>query len=609
MGLSNHINSNVIEYSPRSRTPLAPRTTSPTQVAAKQVRRKTSFVLRADSSEEIASPHDSIFDAFYFPATSSDENSNRIELITFPDCSTLVSSDDSRGNDENNREQGAAADQHTIGDTEFRYGHGTVLETITEKRSCATIGTLARAKSVDNTPNFPLLHHRDSFSIAKSPRKASFSVGDDIALIKSSYHEACAMIERTTCGALPIHEIYAQPKAPIHAPLQRPPTPPGMPSWTAAQTIPPCRSPGSSQTGSSTLSRLRSFLGISASGAAQPTPGANPVNRAVSAPVRGGRTPRFRPPRSAYGPIDQHPFNNAPVATVHWGCQQLVEGASTNVQESRSPKHTGKRRLGPKVQFTPSATARDPEAVALQTAIKSSSTSALHPITSMEPIPGNDGSHSPPRQIQCLHRKGRLAALKALKEKLNHANTTPSDNDYTILPSYPANRQASVSSKAPTPTSSPTRLNSITSINVEEFGVVDHEASRTVSVSSTAHLMPGALLDRSSLIRESLPLPVETVRSHTPLSQIPENPIRCWKCRLETVFSRIDQWWMKSTSFACFLCCGFDVDDDMSVSYGSMSGDRGMSAYSATLRGDAGSSREDMLRPRRVVLESTPVVL
>ena len=602
MGLSNHINSNIIEYSPRPRTPLAPRTTSQTQVAAKQVRRKTSFILRADSSEEISSPHDSIFDTFYFSATSSDENSSRIELVTVPNCSTLVSSYGSRGNDENNREQGAAADQHTIGDVEFRYGHGTVLETITEKRSCATIGALARAKSVDGMPNFLFLHHRDSFSVAKSPRrKASFSV-DDIALIKSSYHEACAMIERTTCGALPIRQIYAQPKAPIHAPLQRPLTPPGMPSWTEAQTIPPCRSRGSSQTGSSTRSRLRSFLGISASGTAQPISGANPVNRAVSAPVRGRRAPRFRPPRSAYGPIDQQPFNNAPVVTVHRGCQQLVDRASTNVQESSPPKHTGKRRLSQKVRFRPSATARDSEVVALQTATQSSSASALHPITSMEPIPGNDESHNPPRQTQCLRRKGRVATLKALKENLTHTNTTPSNNDYTILPSYPANREASVLSKAPTPTSSPTRLNSITYINVEEFGVVDHEASRTVSVSSTAHLMSGALLDCSSLTLESLPLPIETVRSHTSLSQIPEQPIRCWKCRLETVFSRIDQWRMKSTSFARFLCCGFDVDDDMGVSYGSIRGDRGMSAYGATLRGDAGSSREDVLGPRRVVL-------
>ena len=89
--------------------------------------------------------------------------------------------------------------ERTVRDEEFRYGRGTVLDTIAEKHSNGTIRSLARPRSADNVCNIPFLAHRDSFIVTKSPRrKHSFSV-DDVQLINRSYHEMC-------------HEIYASPK-------------------------------------------------------------------------------------------------------------------------------------------------------------------------------------------------------------------------------------------------------------------------------------------------------------------------------------------------------------------------------------------------------------
>jgi hypothetical protein len=48
----------------------------------KQVRRKSSFILRGDSSEDFPSPHDSIFEAYSFSAANSDESSHKVELVS-----------------------------------------------------------------------------------------------------------------------------------------------------------------------------------------------------------------------------------------------------------------------------------------------------------------------------------------------------------------------------------------------------------------------------------------------------------------------------------------------------------------------------------------------
>jgi len=95
-------------------------------------------------------------------------------------------------NDENSRIVSPSNFMDTI---QFRYGNGTVLDTITEQKSYTTIRSKARTKSADNSPSIPFLCHRDSFIISKTPRRQiSFSL-DDIEEIKKSYHDACAVIE------------------------------------------------------------------------------------------------------------------------------------------------------------------------------------------------------------------------------------------------------------------------------------------------------------------------------------------------------------------------------------------------------------------------------
>lgn len=97
--------------------------------------------------------------------------------------------------------------ERTIQDSEFRYGCGTVLDTITEKNSNGTMRSVPCPRSADNIHNIPFLGHRDSFLVAKSPRRQhSFSL-DDVHLINRSYHEVC-------------HEIYASPKVSIQLSLK-----------------------------------------------------------------------------------------------------------------------------------------------------------------------------------------------------------------------------------------------------------------------------------------------------------------------------------------------------------------------------------------------------
>ncbi|KAH7346891.1 hypothetical protein BKA65DRAFT_376894, partial [Rhexocercosporidium sp. MPI-PUGE-AT-0058] len=249
----------------------------------------------------------------------------------------------------------------------FRYGHGTALDTITEQKSFTTIRSKARTKSADNSPSLPFLSHRDCFTISKTPRRQiSFSL-DDILEIKKSYHDACAVIEQEICKPLLAPEVYAEPKAPIQAPPDRPPTPPGMPSWTESQIllIPRRRQSQLPQAPRQNMvQRFFNFSGLTTKSRDE----APEERRIASSPVRGRTAPRFRPPKSVYGPIDQHPFAIAPITKIQ------------SDPPSSIPKPKGKRlQKEQRVRFTPSATARDSEANILQAAIESTSATAPNP--------------------------------------------------------------------------------------------------------------------------------------------------------------------------------------------------------------------------------------
>jgi hypothetical protein len=583
------------------RMPLSPRAVSPTPPIQKQIRRKHSFVLRGDSSEEIPSPHDSIFEAYYFSAANSEESSHKIELVSISKHDIPGATVDSGGNDENSRQLTTPANPCFVDDIEFRYGHGTVLETITEQKSCNTIRETARTKSADDLPKFPSLTHRDSFVLAKTPRrKHSFSV-DDLALIKQNYHEACAMIEREIRKPLPVHKIYAQPKNPIHPPVYRPPTPPGMPSWTAAQNLSPRVRGTHNQP--SVQNRLQRFLHLPASGItlSSRVPAAN-LTRSVSAPLHARIAPRFRPPRSVYGPIDRHPFLNAPVAKVVElpptapPADPASGGARTG---SRLPKPSGKRKLGQRVRFTPSATARDSEMMSLQAAIVSTTAAAVHPLAPVEATPIDTRSLT--ALPHCPHRKGRREALKVHKISLNHHGSLPPSNEYLPLPVQSPPREDSTS-RCLSPLPSPTNPFSLASsrnnsLNTVDSGIFDSQPSCTTSFSSTTHLMTGAL-------RPISPTPdseyFRTSYTREPENSFPQKEPWCWKCNVEKVFAKMDQMWMQSAGCFCIVCCGVDLDDDMSLSRGN--------GLTSSVHHNVPGRRfgQEVVGPRRVILDETP---
>ena len=242
-----------------------------------QIRRKTSFHKGWDSSEDLPSPHNSIYEAYQVSNKSFEEVGNVFNADAWPKATpklshlsaphevlryelapaTVQRSDENNGNPQSPLSPLTPFIPFAINDAQFRYGKGTLLDSIPEKKSNATIHNLSRTLSANNLETIPLL---TPSSAAKSPRrKLSFST-NDIPLISNSYHKAIAMIEKS---AQPVYEVYAGPKGPIDEPPVRRLTPPGMPSWTEVQ-------------------------------------------RSAARDWR-----RYRRLRSAYGPIDQHPYSRA----------------------------------------------------------------------------------------------------------------------------------------------------------------------------------------------------------------------------------------------------------------------------------------------------------
>lgn len=581
MDINQNIFSTDGEVSYEFRAPLSEMPSS-TNIPAKQIRRKSSFVVRVDSSEDPPSIHDSIFEAVYISPNNSDEVGSGIELITLDNRGS--NSQGTAINDENAR-HGGSPDDGAIDDLDFLYGRGTVLDTITEQKSFGTLQTLPKEKnSIDNLPNFPFVRHRDSFALGQNPRrKQAFSL-DDIDMMQSSYHDACAMIERETHKQLPVHEIYAEPRTPLHAPLERPQTPEGMPSWTASQSLPRATQPAP-QTSSHPGNRFRRFFKFTIRKPVSSTP----VNtRSVSDPVRGRQAPRFRPPRSVYGLIEQHPFNNAPMApVVHLGA------GSTRISTLKGKNKTN-RKTSQQVRFTPSATARDSETTALRVAIESTSALAPHPIMPFDdPLP-------PVVKIKCTHKKGRAALAKAT-HNLNHGATIPPSNEYVITPPSPS-PDNSMATPWPSRTTSPSRpVSAMSSVRSEDLAFMGSSVVPPMAISSTAHLMSGAILTSPSPQPNHLPQP-EVMLSPVVKPCPKPKELWCWKCKFQTAAEKVDHWAMQSVGCFAFICCGYDFNDDGSyVAYSAANGSRIDNVGGGpNLRGGGGSDGMERLGPRRV---------
>jgi len=233
--------------------------------------------------------------------------------------------------------------------------------------------------------------------------------------------------------------------------------------------------------------------------------------------------------------------------------------------------------------------------MSLQAAIVSTSASAVHPLALLGPTP--IATYSLPVLPHCPHRQGRREALKALKNNLNNDGSSPPSNEYLALPLQSPPHEGSMSqllSPLPSPTNpSPLAYSRHNSLNTVDSGAVDSQPSRTTSFSSTSQLMSEALRSSS---------PTSTSNTCGLGNAITKEPW-CWKCNVEKGFAKIDQLWMQSAGCFCMVCCGVDIDDDISLS-------RENGANRSTHHNvPGGMFGQEVLGPRRVILEETPVML
>jgi hypothetical protein len=349
-----------------ARTPLEPQTNSSSPASSlqqeKRVRHKLSFIRRLDSSESLPSSHESIFIAEYLSPVNSEDSGYKGEPWQILNLDSLTHSPaipNSTG-DENGIENGHEPQLFLpIGNTPILYGHGTPLATIIEQKS--SFGTIRTSKATTPTRSLERRHSSSDITppnLSTTPRPQSLDRQNSASSISSIYlgllsaddvdlrthsHSDLSILSRNRSSRylssvaehpIRISEIYAEPKLPVLPPLERPSTPPGMPSWTAAQQHRPVPSTG--PRGWSlrfTSHRVQRFLRLSqdsdsrGESSAEPTSAYSsgygirgpwddaPQRRAISTPILTGQiTPRFRPTRSGHGignALELHPFSRA----------------------------------------------------------------------------------------------------------------------------------------------------------------------------------------------------------------------------------------------------------------------------------------------------------
>ncbi|OBT61869.1 hypothetical protein VE03_08735 [Pseudogymnoascus sp. 23342-1-I1] len=552
------------------RSPLIPHTntkpTATTGKSAKQISRKSSFARRLDSSESIPSSHGSIFAAEYVSPHASEDGGYRIEKWQAIGSSARPSAIEEQpqlllGNDENS-EVGLP-----VGNTPILYGHGTALTTIIEQKSSTTtmrtistpspVRTLTRPRSTSD-----LSSSSASASVQKHPPKASpirgeFSISgmihrlasfsdEDVGSIKLSWPEGYDPIANNPKGAVKsstdggpsevqetaFREIYAQPLSPIQPPIERPATPPGMPSWTAAQqqrrpravSSPPVRTGGFHRA----TARVQRFFGYEplsragnrASGSASGHGfcGAWDIvpsrRRCVSVPntaVSGA--PRFRPPRSGHGitSLEMHPFARAEARPSTAGIQEATTtgrrissapaaaGGSRSSRRSSEPlpprpvKPKGKRKPGQRVRFT-------------------SSTAVVTAASQIQPVD------------QTLYRQRAISLSSCRHRRVKAPNLPPQE----ITPS-PVSGEASMSQTLP---------------QVLPAGSLDSHPDHL----PTSSLLP-AVSDQE---------PARSVE-HSPEPSLKPKKGECWKCRVKIVVAQVNEVGKSCVMLCCWHCCRIDV--------------------------------------------------
>lgn len=577
----------------RSRPALLTETNAPYPTAAilqtQQIRRKSSFIHRIDSSEDQPSSHESIFEAEYVSNVNSEDSGQRLDsrpTTTANPLGGIAFSSMIAHNDENARERPIYL---SVVETPILYGHGTPLATIIEQKSATTMRTTTPALSRPRfTPDFssclapatPRLAYCDSMellstSTMSSPRRRNSFSADDLELIKRSYHDACTTIARNARRAFPVDEIYAQPRRPVVPPPNRPGTPPGMPSWTAAQIAPrnTARNQVQATVVNGTTNRLQRFFRIQPRSlelaSRVPVTAANihssrgprdEITRTVSRPLPGStevlRYRPFRPPRSGYGtgPLD-HPFLRAGLANRKSNDAPTTSGLSpqavgSSARAVRSNAVAGKRGRK-QVQRARSLTSR-----------RAPNDSSAYV---------REGNASVPPE-QCHHRRGRIATMRNLSSSIQVPESDPSIARYTALPNNIPREVAQFSNEPPL-------VAEQSNLNAIDFPTCPLISS-TIEQSPSPNAVPTSSTPRLPVNQPTIQAPIET----RPLNQ------QCWRCRVSFLFDKIDDIWDNTTHWCCWYCCGVDMDDNDDLL-------------------SAGIGREALLRPRRVLLDGDSVIV
>ncbi|OBT74479.1 hypothetical protein VF21_06932 [Pseudogymnoascus sp. 05NY08] len=552
------------------RSPLIPHTnTKPVAIAAKsakKVSRKSSFARRLDSSESIPSSHGSIFAAEYVSPHASEDGGFKIEKWQAIGSSVRLSATEEQAppllSVDENSDVGLP-----VGNTPILYGHGTALTTIIEqKSSMATLRTISTPSPV-RTLTRPrstsdLSSSSASAFILKQPPKASpirgeFSISgmihrlasfsdEDVGTIKLSWPEGYDPIANKPKEATKssvdrgpsetqetaFREIYAQPLSPIQPPIERPATPPGMPSWTAAQqqrrpravSSTPART-GGFQRATARVQRFFGFEPLSragnrASGSAHGHGLCGPWDmvpsrrRCVSVPntvVSGA--PRFRPPRSGHGvtSLELHPFARAearPTAT------RTQEATTTGRRISPAPATAGGSRSSRR---------------------------------SSEPVP-----------VRPVKPKGKRKAGQRVRFTSSTAAVAAASQTQPDGPN--AGRQRAIFAK-------PCRHRRVKTPNLPPHGIVSSAVTGETSVPQTLPqgLPAGSLENHPDHLPSSPLVPAasgqEPDGSTEPSSapSLKSQKGECWKCRVKTAMAQVNDVLESCTMLCCWCCCGIDV--------------------------------------------------
>lgn len=577
------------------RGPLIPQTNSnPRPLPIKPLRRKSSFISRVDSSEEMPNSHESIFMAEYL-SSNSEDSSHKIELHPIQKSTAPNHTDDI---------DASRSISPSVGNTVIKYGHGTPLTTIVEQKSRATLRTVdsemlqtsGSELAVASTTSC-LLGHRNSLELPSTvtlriPRRRKSFSADDLILIKHSYHKACSTIELSTRRLRPVNKIYAEPRAPVIPPLERPSTPPGMPSWTAAQNA-PTRSQNQRQTQirQGKQGRVRRLLGLQPS--STKIPSRDPVPPALRSSVQPAErrdrrlaagpqpfsivAPRFRPPRSGHGtgPVELHPFLTSRSSNMKGedlqaqlgSPQPLPSNPRIRSQIPSGPSIVGERFL---VRNAKRETRKGRQASFMRpmrdTRLKCRSVIGSNTNDSNMTRRKNKESAGAPinGSKQCPHCQKRIACFWSVS---NNTDRIPSP---------------CVSSMS-------------TGCSVVSPRYIDHDATRQRvnlapipetryergAVTPAAPQGTNAILSFSNSAYRPAQEHIQNVQSEVQ---------RCWKCRVKTLVQRIDLCLEVPTRRWCWICCGVDMDND----------DEAIPCR---------SSQEPMMTiARRATLESTPVI-